>query len=133
MCVCVCACVREKAGQGRQTGQAPPPMPLPHSNALTFVVDKLDDLEGVFASDGEDEDVPMHAEAVARVEHGHFILPRRVADGDVDVLAAEHDALVERVLDGRQVRVDEVPVNVLDHRSRLADAAVAQDRDVSEG
>ena len=129
----MCVCVRERAGQG-QTGQAPPtPMPLPHSNALTFVVDELDDLEGVFACDGEDEDVPVHAEAVARVEHGHLILPRRVADGDVDVLAAEHDALVERVLDGRQVRVDKVPVDVLDHRSRLADAAVAQDRDVSEG
>lgn len=85
-----------------------------------LVVNGLDHVEAIARGDAVDEHVTVDADGVFGVEDRIFILTGSVDDVAVVFLTLVGDGLLEDVLDGRVVRVDESVLNVSDDQRRFA-------------
>ena len=85
-----------------------------------LVPDHLDHLERGQRRDAVDQHVAVDADKVLAIQNTVFILAGRVDNLGRVVLPLVADLLAKRVLDGRVVALDKVPVDVAHREGRFA-------------
>jgi hypothetical protein len=89
-----------------------------------LISDDAHHLEALLAADRIDNHIAMNTNKVLGVEDAVLVLAGGVDHLDGKVMVAVADDFAESVFDGRVVRVDEVPVDVLHCEGRFACARV---------